>query len=263
MEHRWERIANILPYTRFPDSDVTKLCLEVAKFLNQRNPSKKVYQYLMTTVQLTEDKTSCLDRTNIDQYTLDELSENQEALIPPFEVLSRLDTKSDLLLEQITNPFSATGATPLTPNEQRRIIEFSSITVKLYDTFQLINALKRQSTSLGGHIQRLIDAFRAGGKHGGNGGTKADASGPAHEGLLKFLEYWETLPQEDKDKTKNLPHSYGESTYTLAENLIAASYLHNCAEEHATALSTMLKHHNDALFQINDNSTNYSIIKLL
>lgn len=244
-------------YTNQPDSFITKIALQLACFLHKDDNRKTVYQYLMPTLTYVKDEILyCAE--SVDDHPLNGvvLSSVGDSLIP-VSILSYLSHDGNAGVDKLINPYTGCA---LTNDEIERLRTHSSTTRQLFDIFQLITDKKRENNSLGGAIQRLIEALYRGGQHGRNQGSEGNAGPDALAGVHNFMTYWNLLPLLKKNEFETC-HSRSNEKESLG-SVIAIFTKEDkqsldCVEALATQLESILANNREYLFSGDSISPQY------
>lgn len=202
LEKRWQNIAGtFLDYISSPTSGMTELCLSIAQWLHQQNPSKKVYQYMMPTLTHIYEETGLFEE-DIDNLPLTGviLSDDKKSLIP-CTILSHLVIDEEVNRHLWYNPYVAKKEDKivhLTDNEIEALYNHNETSFKIRESAEDIRSATENSPTLGGEIERLaVGLFRGSVMQKG---SEALAANEAMEAIAKFMSYWHKLDPTTKEQ---------------------------------------------------------------
>jgi ankyrin repeat protein len=205
LAQRWERIRNSsMGYTQKPNNRVNQLCLELAKEIappvtteaeiKALKPNTGPYFLLMPSLAKSED----IYGENIHCFGLNEfvLSDQERVFIPVAECLHQASISDEgrlrhLVLIDENNPEL------LSPDEIKRVTEHSKQAKELYTNIHLLNRQRLFGDEIGSKLRQLANALRKGGAHAA--GSEFNAGAVANEGIIAFSEYWDNLPEMQKE----------------------------------------------------------------
>ena len=242
---RWEWISDTgIAYAHAPVLPANLICLILAQELEHIH-GKSRYQLLMPTIQVVRNEISS---TELNEHTLELkefiLSDDNQRII---DIVPCMDFAVEDGELKHTSLFDG-HVRKLSDNEVMRITQHSRFTDAYYKAICELVEVKKRGSSFGAILTRLMDALRAGGAHGNQGGQELNAAATANEQIFYCSEWLSTLTEKDRERlfqcrAQGLTHNYGEIWGRLARPN-AANYINTiyCVELIAGELSQILSH---------------------
>jgi hypothetical protein len=131
------------------------------------------------------------ERIQLHHFVLDEY----DRVVFVYDCLK--DAQEDGILKH-TNVFDRNGKAQELANEALdRVVMHSIEAANIYNVTYQLWAAKRDSNSVGGRLNTLIDSLRVGGEHGGEGGTKKTAGIASYNSIVEFDLYISGLSKKN------------------------------------------------------------------
>jgi len=199
LARRWGRIrATSMSYTENPLNIVNQFCLDLARILYPLPKTEKEidelpaaqgpYFILMPSLIASTDVVG----SNIHNLSLQQfiLADGEELFIPILPILDRASRSDNGDFEHYVS--LGLDFPKLSEEEFRRLKYHSTIVEEYVFVIERLNKFRIKGHSFGANLQRLVNALRSGGSHGGNG-QEFNAGSQANIGILEFSRYWDGL----------------------------------------------------------------------